>query len=204
MCSVALSDQATASSTVDDLGSLKDHLNSSLASIEDSKELIDEYRESLETHFRAPSVEGAVGYHLPDSKIEPMSSNDQELHYYEDDDEGGFTQIQLEALETGTVGKLSAFDKQPHLYAAALKTKFAAPFTAAPAVTRTQGLSFSNLSDQNMASANVGKSSAPDGADIGLGSNSIILVFYLIALNQRNIFLQYLFFISLPYMEIYG
>ena len=169
------SDQAIANSAVSDLDNLLDVLNSSLTSIEeDSKDLI-EYRES--THFRAPSVEGAVGYHLPDSKIEPMSSNDQDLHYYEDEDddedEGGFTQVQLEALETGTVGKLSAFDKQPHLYAAALKAKSAAPFTAAPAVTRTQGLSFRNLSDQNMASANLGKLSALDGADIGPGSSSL-------------------------------
>ena len=87
-------DQATANSAVSDLDNLLDVLNSSLTSIEeDSKELIDEYRESLETHFRAPSVEGEVGYHLSDSKIEPMSSNDQDLDYYEDNDEGGFTQV---------------------------------------------------------------------------------------------------------------
>ena len=166
-----MSDQATASSTVDDLGSLKDNLNSSLASIEeDSKELIDEYRESLETHFRAPSVERAVGYHLPDRKIEQMSSSEEDSHHYEDeDDEGGFTQAQLEALEidkqvetidarrpsrpeTGTVDKLlSAFETQhPHLYAAALKAKSAAPFTAAPAATRTQGLPVAGISDQNI------------------------------------------------------
>ena len=95
LCSDQLSDQATASSAVVDLGSLIDDLNSSLTSIEeDSKELIDEYRESLETHFRAPSVEGAVGYHLVDTKIKPMSSH-EDLDYY--DDEGGFTQEELEA-----------------------------------------------------------------------------------------------------------
>ena len=44
------SDQATANSAVSDLDNLLDVLNSSLTSIEeDSKELIDEYRESLET-----------------------------------------------------------------------------------------------------------------------------------------------------------
>ena len=170
------SDQATANSAVAELDNLLDDLNSSLTSIEeDSKDLI-EYRES--THFRAPSVEGAVGYQLPYSEIKQMSSSEEDLDYTEP--EGGFSQAQLEALEsidarrpsgpeTGTVGKLlTAFEEQqPHLYAAALKAKTAAakisPLTAALEVTR-QGLLASNLVDQNMAPGDLTHHSPSDSA----------------------------------------